>query len=252
MADGFLEGDVGDAAVLRADHHVALAFEDGLDGRFAQARGQDAVQGRGRAAPLDVAQDRHARVVLRELLLHALGQAHGAARAGVLGHEHDRRVLALAEAVVDEFAQLIDLGLHFGDDGRFAARGDGAVEGQVARRVAHHLNEEEPFVARSRVAQLVHRLHDGVERRVVADGGVGAAQVVVDGAGQPHDRHVVFAGEDRGARERAVAADDHQGVDAGGRHVFVGRAASFGGFELTAACGLEHRAALLYDVAHTL
>ena len=43
-----------------------------------------------------------------------------------------------------------------------------------------------------------------------------------------------------------------RGVDAGGRHVFVGRAASFGGFELTAACGLEHRAALLDDVAHAL
>ena len=163
-------------------------------------------KGRGRAAALDVAQDRDAGVVLRELFLHAFGQGRGTARLGVLGHDDDRRVLALAEAMVDKFGQLVDFGLHFGDDRRLGARRQGAVESQIARRMAHHLHEEEPFVARSRVAQLVDRLHDRIQRRVVADRRVGAAQVVVDGAGQSYDRYVVFLRENAGARQRAVAA----------------------------------------------
>ena len=75
-------------------------------------------------------------------------------------------------------------------------------------RVAHHLDEEEPLVARRRVAEFIDRFDDRIERRVVADRRVGAAQIVVDGAGKSHDRHVVFLGEDAGARERTVAADD--------------------------------------------
>ena len=40
------EGDVGDLAVLDADHHVALFVEERLDGCFAHPRGEDAVYGR--------------------------------------------------------------------------------------------------------------------------------------------------------------------------------------------------------------
>ena len=104
-------------------------------------------------------------------------------------------------------------------------------------------------MARGRVAQLVDRLHDGVQRRVVADGRVGAAQVVVDGARQPHNRDVVLLCEDVGTGQRAVAADDHQCVDAGRHHVLIGRLASLCRHELLAAGRLEDCAALLDDVA---
>ena len=40
------KGDVGDLAVLDADHHVALFVEERLDGCFAHPRGEDAVYGR--------------------------------------------------------------------------------------------------------------------------------------------------------------------------------------------------------------
>ncbi len=103
-----------------------------------------------------------------------------------------------------------------------------------------------------RVAQFVHRLHDRVQRRVVAYRRVGAAQVVVDRSGKAHDRDIVLLGEYARAGQRAVAADHHQRRDACGDHVVVGRLAALGGGELLAARRLEDRAALLYDVADTL
>ena len=154
-----------------------------------------------------MAQNRHTGVVLRELLLDTLGQRRGAARLGVLRYDHDRRILALAETVVYQFGQLVHLGLHLRDDSGLGARGDGAVERQIAGRVAHHFDEEEPLVARRRVAQLIDGLHDRIERRVVADRRVRAAQVVVDRSGKPDDRNVVLLGEDFGACQRTVAAD---------------------------------------------
>ena len=63
------------------------------------------------------------------------------------------------------------------------------------------------------VADFVDALHDGVEGGVVADCGVGAVEVVVDGSGQADDGEVELVGEDASAGERAVAADDHHGVD---------------------------------------
>lgn len=88
--DGLHEGHVDDFVVFDADHHVALVVEQGVDGGSSHARGQDAVVGRGRAATLQVAQNRHTHVVLRILLLHALGDAHSSTGDGAFGHEHDR------------------------------------------------------------------------------------------------------------------------------------------------------------------
>ena len=215
-------------------------------------RGEDTVYGRRRPAALDMPQDRDAGVVLRELLLDTFGQCRGAARLGVFGHDDDRRVLALAEAVVDEFGQLVDLGVHFGDDSRFGTRGDGAVQRQVTRRMSHHLDEEEALVARCRIAQFVDRLHDRVQRRVVADRRVRTPEVVVDRPGKPYDGHVVLLRENPCACQRAVAADDHQRVDAGCDHVVVSRLTSFGRGEFLAARRFENRAAQLDDIAYAL
>ncbi len=98
------------------------------------------------------------------------------------------------------------------------------------------------------VADLVDALHDGVEGCVVADGGVCAEEVVVDGAGEADDGEVELVGEDAGAGERAVAADYHERVDAVAAQCVIGELSSFGGLELLATGGLEYGAAALYDV----
>ncbi len=123
---------------------------------------------------------------------------------------------------------------------------------QITRRVAHHLDEEEAFVAGGGVAQLVDGLDYGVKGGIVTDGLVGAVQIVVDGARETHDGHVELVGEHLRARQRSVAADDYQRVDARGLHVFVSLTTTLLGAELLAARRFEDGAALLYDVAHAL
>ena len=105
-------------------------------------------------------------------------------------------------------------------------------------------------MGRRRIAQFVDGLHDRVERRVVTDRGVRTAQVVIDRTGQPHDGNVVLLREDIGARQRAVAADDHQCVDTGGFQVFIGLLTPLDRFELLAASRFEDRSAQLDDVAY--
>lgn len=107
-------------------------------------------------------------------------------------------------------------------------------------------------MARRRVAEFVDGLHDRVQGRVVSDGRVGSAEVVVDRAGKPDDRDVVLLGEETGSGERTVASDDHQGIDACGDHVVMGLFAAFGGHELLASGRFENRAAQLDDVADAL
>ena len=252
VLDGFRDGDVDDLVVLDTDHHVALIVEEGVDGRGAHARGEDAVEGCRGAAALEVTEDGHAHVIVGIFLFHALGEAHGAAGDGGFGDEHDRRVLRFAEAVLDQFRELVDVGRDLRDDCCLGSGGDGAVEGEEAGVAAHDLDEEEALMAGGRVADLVDAVHDGVQRRVVADGRVGAVEVVVDGAGESDDREGVLVAEDAGTGQRTVAADNDERVDSAALQHVIGTLASFGGLELLASRGLQDCAAALDDVRDVL
>ena len=105
---------------------------------------------------------------------------------------------------------------------------------------------------RGRIPDLVHRRHDGVERRVVADRQVCAVEVVVDRAREAYDGDVKFVGELPCTRQRSVASDHDQRIDPMGAHRLVGEAATFGGAELWATGGLEDRTPTLDDIAHVL
>jgi len=133
-----------------------------------------------------------------------------------------------------------------------APHGDGAVLGQEAGIAPHHLHEEDALVRVGRVANLVHALHDGIQRGVVADGQVGAGEVVVDGAGQAYAGHVVLLGKQAGARERTVTADDHKGVYPVLLHHLEGLLAALGGHKLLAASRLQYGAAATDDAADVL
>ena len=127
-----------------------------------------------------------------------------------------------------------------------------AVEREKSGIASHHFDEKQTFVGCRRVAYFVDALHDGVERRVVADCGVGAKQVVVDCARKPDNRNVELCGKDAGTRERTVAADDDKGVDAVLGHVFVGDFAAFCCFKFCTTRGFQDGAALLDDIGYVL
>ena len=102
------------------------------------------------------------------------------------------------------------------------------------------------------VADFIDRLHDGVEGCVVADGGVGAAEVVVDGGWNGDAGVVEFLGEDARSVDGAVTANDDEGVYLLLDEIFVGLLASFGILEVGGWGGLEDGAAILDDVADAL
>jgi len=133
-----------------------------------------------------------------------------------------------------------------------SSRRYGSVEGEEAGVASHHLDKEKALVARGGVAYLVDTLHYGVQRRVVAYGGVGAVQIIVDSAGQTDYGEVKFVGEYAGAGKRTVASYHHEGIDFVASDNIVGQLASFGCLEFHTTGRLEYGAALLYDIRYIL
>ena len=104
----------------------------------------------------------------------------------------------------------------------------------------------------SGITQFVHTLDDCVEGRVVADGGIGAVKVIVNGARQSDYGEVVLSGQSLGAGKGTVASDDYQSVNSEFFKVVIGLFPSFRSLEILAPGCLEKCAAPLDRVADTL
>ena len=117
---------------------------------------------------------------------------------------------------------------------------------------SHHLHKEDAVVGVGGVTDLVHAFHDGIEGAVVADGGVCAVEVVVDGAGQSDDGEVELHTEVPGTGERAVAADDYEGVDFLSLAGLISFLHTFEGHELLASGSLQYSTASRDDAADIL
>jgi hypothetical protein len=72
-ADALRERYVYNLIHTVAHHDVALSLDDGLNGAYTHAAGQDAVAGRGRPATLEMAQDGDAYIELGELVPYTVG-----------------------------------------------------------------------------------------------------------------------------------------------------------------------------------
>ena len=178
---GFGERYKYDVVVHNAHHHAALFVEQRVDGSHTHTAGDDAVVGGGRTAALQVSEYGYASVECGIVAFHALGQ--GCCTAAAFGHNDDATVFRLAEAVFDKFLELLLVGLLFGNDGGLGTLCDGTVEVKKTCIAPHLLDKKEAVVRTGGVGNLVHGIHNGVQRGVVANGAVGAAQIVVDGAG---------------------------------------------------------------------
>ena len=178
---------------------------------IAHCRSIHAVAERRRAAALDMAQNGGASVDAGAGL-DLVGDLLRVADA--LGDDDDKVALAGALGLND---LVEDVALHI----KFLLRqqhshstgGDGDVQGDIACVAAHDLDDAATVVALGGVAQLIDHLERGVHRRIIADGVVGAGNIVVDGAGQADHRDAAVC-QLTGAAVGAVAADDHQRIDA--------------------------------------
>ena len=150
--------------------------------------------GSRRASALQMAENRHTNIELWELLAHAVCIVEGTA-FWTLRNDDDARALRLANAVFHKSGELVGTRHILWDNGSLGTAGNSGVLSQEAGIAAHHLDEEDALMALGRIANAVYALHDGIQGCVVADGGVGAIEVVVDGTRQANTADVEFAGK---------------------------------------------------------
>ena len=195
--DGLHEGDARDAVATHAqDDGLVLSRgrQDLLDGRVAQQRGHPAVVGRGGAAALHVAEDRHARILTGALLDRVrdqLGrQLVTIAVVRALCHQDDRLAAAGLATEAQVLSQVIlpaRTRRIFGREHVVGAARNSRHEGQVAAVASHDLDDERALVRGRRTGQLVDGVQDAVQRSVRTDRHIRADHVVIDRADEADD-----------------------------------------------------------------
>ena len=142
---------------------------------------------------------------------------------------------------------MLKIELLFRNEHGRCARRQTDIERQMARVSAHDLDDRAALVRLHGVSETVDSLDGGVGRGVVADGVIGADDVIVDGC-RYADNADPLLGKLLEAAERAVAADADDAVES--QKLARGRCAllTFECPEFFAAGCIEHRAAAVYNV----
>ena len=206
---------------------------DRVDRLDAEARAEHAVVGQRRAAALDVAEDRHARLVAGALLDRLLerhrdaAQAHVAERVGGAAELGDDVAVRGRRALGDDddrerrrpwWRRWMSRQTSSMSNGRSGTRITSAppampgVGGDPARVAAHHLDDDHAVVRLGRGVQAVDRVGGDLHRGLEAEREVGAREVVVD---RLRDADDVDPLVDQPARDaqRVLAADRDQRVE---------------------------------------
>ena len=186
---------------------------DRVHRRHAEPRGEHAVEGDGRAAALDVAEDRargsHSRCAARSRRSSAApmppsrawpNASRCVARAsaarpsiGVAPSETTtiEKVRAARVAAPQLLADLLDVEGALGDEDRVGAAGDPGVGRDPAGVAAHHLDDHHAVVGLGGRVQPVDRVGDDLDGGLEAEGHLGAAEIVVDRLRHADDGHAV-------------------------------------------------------------
>jgi hypothetical protein len=112
-----------------------------------------------------------------------------------LGDHHDAVVLAVVVVVLEQSADVVDVDVLLRNENHVRAAGDARGVGDPAGIAAHHFNHDHAIVRVGGGVDAVDGLGGDGHGRVVAEGGVGAADVVVDGLGNAHGLDAVLGSE---------------------------------------------------------
>src|SRR5688572_296612 len=130
------------------------------------------------------------------------------------GYNNDERSFKAFPAVLQRIDHAFDGSSSFRDHHDLGAAANGAGHGNITRIAAHYFNKKYPFVAVSSVPDLIDGIQSGVYRSIVANGIIGAVQVVIDGSGGADKRDPEFFGKNISAGKRAVAANRYYAFNA--------------------------------------
>src|SRR4051812_32495944 len=227
--------DALDPRAAQRDHRAVVALGDGVHGLDAEAAPEHAVEGQRRAAALDVAEDRRARLEPRALLDLLLeddpdaAEAHMAERVGApmlgqqpavlgrraLGDDDDRERRAARMAALEVVAHVVDVERPLRDEDHVGAAGDPGVDREPAGVAAHDLAHEHAVVRLGGGVQAIDRVGGDLHRGLKAEREVRGREVVVDRLGHADDRDPVLV-QLAGDAERVLATDRDQRVQVAG------------------------------------
>ena len=195
-------------------------------------------------------ENRDTDIILRILFADAFGIMH---RTPVFFcNDYDTAVLALAEPSADELLKLVYVSIVLRYDGGLGPGGNGTVLCKKTRIAAHHFDKEYAVMGSCGVADLVHALHYGIERRIISYGGIRSVKVIVYRSRQSYARDIEFLGEYLRTGKRAVSSYDDQGIDTVLDHIVISFLPAFRRHEILRSCSLENGTSPLDSTADTL
>jgi len=205
FVDGFFDGDGVDVVGLVADHAAEGSFLGEFDCHDAEAHAEDAIEGGGCAAALEVAEGAGAGVFGGEFLeaggdlfsdaaeadfaagVGAEGDEVSIGHAGSFGDDDESAVVAEGVALFDVCGDVFEVEGDFGEEDDVCATGDAAPEGDPSGVAAHHFEDHDAFVAFGSGVEAIEGVDDGGDGAVEAEGHGGGGEVVVDGFGDADD-----------------------------------------------------------------
>ena len=195
-------------------------------------------------------ENRDTDIILRILFADAFGIMH---RTPVFFcNDYDTAVLALAEPSADELLKLVYVSIVLRYDGGLGPGGNGTVLCKKTRIAAHHFDKKYAVMGSCGVADLVHALHYGIERRIISYGGIRSVKVIVYRSRQSYARDIEFLGEYLRTGKRAVSSYDDQGIDTVLDHIVISFLPAFRRHEILRSCSLENGTSPLDSTADTL
>ena len=197
-----------------------------------------------------MSENRDTDIILRILFADAFGIMHCA--PVFFCNDYDTAVLALAEPSADELLKLVYVSIVLRYDGGLGPGGNGAVLCKETRIAAHHFDKEYAVVGSCGVADLVHALHYGIERRIISYGGIRSVKVIVYRSRQSYARDIEFLGEYLRTGKRSVSSYDDQGIDTVLDHIVISFLPAFRRHEILRSCSLENGTSPLDSAADTL
>ena len=132
---------------------------------------------------------------------------------GRLGNHDQRRGAAGMAQAGNALNDIGEPPAHFGQEHDVGASGDAGGDGDMAGVAAHHLQHHDAVVAGAGRLQAVERFGGDGHRRRIADGALGAADVIIDGFRHADEGQARRRQQPAQDVEAAVAADADQPVE---------------------------------------
>src|SRR5208337_511080 len=160
-----------------------------------------------------------------------------------LGNHYDTVMLTVVVVVFEQSTNVVDVDVLLRNQNHVCAPGRTCSVGDPAGVATHHFNYDHAIVRVGSGVNAIDRLGGDGHGRVVTEGGVGAADVVVDGLGNAHGLDAVFGEEERDGL-RVVAAEGDEGVDLVGLEDLLRLLDAAGNLLHVGARGVQDSAAL--------